>query len=409
MKTYKNILLVLISFAFAVSCKNADQIKEREKSKAMAHVIKEIVKVTTPNNLGVIKKVSIADFNNTIISNIGTLVDIRTPEEFAEGHLKGAVNINFKKRTFPDFINAIDKNKPVLIYCRSGNRSGKAAIIMQSLGFKEIHDLVKGYKGWNTEKMEVITTDNDANKKLQELLKKGELKGSPIIGKSHQINVDEFEKFVKDDKVTLVDVRTPKEFAEGHIIGAINIDWKNRHFANNILKVSDEKPIAIYCRSGNRATRAMFAMSAIGFKEVYNLKDGIKSWNTANKPVKTLEVKGDKHHLDVANFNNAILGKVGALIDIRTPKEYDDFHLPNAKMIDYKNDNFKTEFEKLDKKTPVLIYCRSGGRSGRATKVLTEMGFKVYNLNKGINQWKAKNMPLEGKNIHAVSGGEEGC
>lgn len=408
MKNIKYIIFFIVISIFAVTCKNAEEIRNREKSKATAHEIK-IVKAVKPNNLGIIKKMSVAEFNTVINNKTGILVDVRTLDEFTEGHLKGAVNIDFKKRTFPDYINAIDKNKPVLIYCRSGNRSGKAALIMQSLGFKEIYDLGKGYKGWHAEKMEVVKTDNNENKKLQKLVAKNEIKGNTIAGKSHQVDVDEFEKLIKEHKVTLVDVRTAKEYASGHIEGAVNVDWKDRHFAKNILKITDEKPVAIYCRSGNRATRAMHAMSAIGFKEVYNLDQGIKSWGIANKPLKTLEVKGNKHHLDVENFNNAILGKVGTLIDIRTKKEYDDYHLPEAKMIDFKSDNFKSEFAKLDKEVPVLIYCRSGGRSGRATKVLTEMGFQVYNLDKGINQWKSKGMKLKGKNIHAKQHGEEGC
>ncbi len=405
MNIAKTIILLFVITLFTFSCKNANEIRERAKINT-AHKVK-IIKVEKPTNLGVIKKVSVSEFKDLMAK--GILVDVRTPEEFSIGHLNGAVNINFKKQTFPDYINAINKEEPVLIYCRSGNRSGKAALVMQSLGFKEVIDLAKGFKGWNSDKQEVTATNNTKNSKLQELLAKGELKGKTIVGKPHQVGVEEFNKLINDNKVTLVDVRTSKEFAQGHINGAVNVDWKNRHFAKNILNISDEKPVAIYCRSGNRATRAMFAMNAIGFKEVYNLEKGIKSWNAANMPLKTLEVKGDKHHLDVENFNNAILGKVGTLIDIRTPKEYNAYHLPNAKMIDYKNDSFKTEFAKLDKNIPVLIYCRSGGRSGRATKTLTEMGFKVYNLNKGINQWKSNGMPIEGKNTHAKDNGEEGC
>ncbi len=407
----KKIINIGLFFALAItfaSCKNADEIRKREIAKRP--VIVHIEKAVKPSNLGVIKKMTTDEFKTSITDNKGILVDVRTPEEYAEGHLKGAVNINFKKRTFPDFITAIDKNKPVLIYCRSGNRSGKAALIMQSLGFKEVQDLAKGYKGWKAAKFEVENENNTDNEKLQNLLAKKEFKGAAVVGKSHQVGVEEFEKLVKEGKVTLVDVRTAKEYASGHIEGAINVDLKNRHFADNALAtITDEKPVAIYCRSGNRATRAMYAMSALGFKEVYNLDKGIKSWKAANKPLKTLAVKGDIRHLDVANFNNAIVGQVGTLIDVRTPKEYTDAHIPGAKMIDYKNDNFKTEFAKLDREVPVLIYCRSGGRSGRAMKVLEKMGFKVYNLDDGFNQWKAEGMKLEGNNIHAKDGGEEGC
>ncbi len=409
MKHLKTLILFFAVATLFASCKNAEEIKKRAEANK-PKVAAPIVKAVKPSNLGTINKISADEFEKMNNEGKFILVDVRTPEEYAEGYIKGAVNINFKKRTFPDYINAIAKDKPVAVYCRSANRSGKAALIMQSLGFKNVYDLDGGVKAWKKAGKAFVKDENKANTELQEILKKGELKGKAVVGKSHQIGVEEFDKLVKSGKVTLVDVRKADEYASGFIDGAINVDWKNRHFADNALKnITNDKPVAIYCRSGNRATRAMFAMAALGFTEVYNLEHGMKSWNKANMPVKTLEVKGDIRHLDVANFNNAIKGKVGTLIDIRTPKEYNDYHIPGAKMIDYKNDNFKTEFGKLDKKVPVLIYCRSGGRSGRATKVLEGMGFKVYNLDHGMIDWKKNGMPIEGQNTHAVGGGEEGC
>ncbi len=407
-KKIKSIVLLFVLAITITSCKNVNEIKKRELAKR--HVVVHIEKAVAPSNIGAIHKISVAEFEKLNSEGKFTLVDVRTPEEFTAGYIKGAVNINFKKRTFPDYINAIAKDKPVAVYCRSANRSGKAAIIMQSLGFKNIYDLEGGVKAWKKAGKIFEKENNDANKKVQEILAKKELKGTAIVGKSHQIGAEEFEKLAKEGKITLVDVRTAKEYASGYIKGAINVDWKNRHFAENAINtITNDKPVAIYCRSGNRATRAMFAMSALGFKEVYNLEHGIKSWNKANKPLKTLEVKGDIHHLDVDNFNNAIVGQVGKLIDVRTPREYNDAHIPGAIMIDYKNESFKSNFDKLDRKVPVLIYCRSGGRSGRAIKVLEGMGFKVYNLDDGFNQWKSEGMKLEGNNTHAKDGGEEGC
>ncbi len=410
MKNLMKLSILMFSIFAVTSCKNAEDIKKRELAKQQANTPVKIIKAIKPNGLGKISKIKVTDFSKIITDKNVQLVDVRTPEEYAEGYIKGFVNVNFKKRTFPDYINAIDKNKPVAIYCRSANRSGKAALIMQALGFKKIYDLDGGIKAWKAANKELIKGLNPANEKLQKSIKEKEFKGQNKFGKNHQIGVADFEKLVKSGKVTLVDVRTPKEFAQGHIDGAINVDWKNRHFADNIVKtVSNDKPAAIYCRSGNRATRAMYVMDALGFNEIYNLEHGIMSWNAENKPLKTLEVKGDKHHLDVANFNNAIVGHIGKLIDIRTPKEYAAYHIPGAINIDYKNDNFETEFAKLNKDIPVLIYCRSGGRSGRATKKLDKLGYKVYNLDKGILKWKEKGMKIEGNNVHAQSGGEEGC
>ena len=411
MKNLIRFSILMFSVLLIVSsCKNAEDIKKRELAKKKAYSSAQIIKAVKPDNLGEINKTKVDEFEKIIQNKNVQLVDVRTPKEYTEGHIKNFVNIDFKKRTFPDYINVIDKEKPVAIYCRSANRSGKAALIMQALGFKKIYELDGGIKAWKAENKELSIKNKLTDKKIQNALKEKKFKANNIVGKNHQAGVLDFENLIKSNKVTLVDVRTPREFKEGHIKGAINIDWKNRHFANNIIEtVSNNKPVAVYCHSGNRATRAMFAMDALGFTEIYNLEYGIKSWKAENKPLITLEIKGDKHHLDVKNFNNAILANVGTLIDIRTPKEYEEYHIPGAINIDYKNDNFKNEFAKLNKDMPVLIYCRSGGRSERATKMLDKLGYKVYNLDKGILKWKDKGMKIVGKNTKAHDTGEEGC
>ena len=408
----KNILYltVAILMVFSISsCQDAAAIQAREALKAKANI--PFVPVETPMGLGVINKLSASEFQQAITDKKGKLVDVRTPEEFAEGHIESALNIDFKKKTFPSYISTMAKDEPILIYCRSGNRSGKAALIMQALGFKEITELAPGFKGWNAEKLPVVTTDNDANIALQEKLKTDA--PNPValstLGEAKDVDLENFEHTINAENITLLDVRTPEEFATGHIEGATNIDWKSRHFTENILAVTNDRPVAIYCRSGNRSSRAKLAMQAIGFSNIINLDTGFKSWVAANKPVKTLEVKGDIRHLDVTNFNNAILGNVGVLVDVRTPKEYAEAHITGAINVDYNNANFKMEAAKLDKEKPVLIYCRSGKRSGRAMAILEGMGFKVYNLNHGFLDWKSNAMPIEGKNIKAKDTGEEGC
>lgn len=76
------------------------------------------------------------------------LVDLRTPGEVNLGIIEGATNINYMTVSFADEINALDKNKPTFIYCRSGGRSAKAMSKMQELGFTNIIELGTGYNGW---------------------------------------------------------------------------------------------------------------------------------------------------------------------------------------------------------------------------------------------------------------------
>lgn len=117
---------------------------------------------------------------------------------------------------------------------------------------------------------------------------------------------------------------------------------------------------------------------------------------------------GSIKHVNAQEFNQAIAAKKGVIVDVRTPGEYAQGHLIGAKNIDFINGDFAKNFAKLDKKTPVLIYCKSGGRSGRAAKKLEKMGFTVYNMQGGFMGWTAQGLPT---NVTApqVSNSEEGC
>ncbi|UFH56173.1 rhodanese-like domain-containing protein [Spirosoma sp. KNUC1025] len=69
------------------------------------------------------------------------LVDVRTPEEYKEGHLNHSTNVDFKADDFKTRISRLDKRKPIYLYCRSGNRSGKAADTLQVLGFSQAYNI----------------------------------------------------------------------------------------------------------------------------------------------------------------------------------------------------------------------------------------------------------------------------
>lgn len=87
---------------------------------------------------------STAPANNAAASNVdvasATLIDVRTPAEFAEGHLEGATNINLQSADFTAQISQLPKNAEYVIYCRSGNRSAQAIEQMSALGFTNLLD-----------------------------------------------------------------------------------------------------------------------------------------------------------------------------------------------------------------------------------------------------------------------------
>ncbi len=84
------------------------------------------------------------------------------------------------------------------------------------------------------------------------------------------------------------------------------------------------------------------------------------------------------------------------IVDVRTPEEYVVSHLKGAQNICVTSDDFNEKVIKLDKNKPVYLYCKSGGRSSRAAKILKEMGFtKVYDMEGGITSWEENNLETE--------------
>ena len=94
-------------------------------------------------------------------------------------------------------------------------------------------------------------------------------------------------------------------------------------------------------------------------------------------------------NIDAKTFGELSASLPGVILDVRTPEEWVEGTILGAEKINYHDDNFAQQVDKLDKNTPVYIYCKAGGRSSSAADILKEKGFaKVYNLDGGITSWQ---------------------
>lgn len=84
------------------------------------------------------------------------------------------------------------------------------------------------------------------------------------------------------------------------------------------------------------------------------------------------------------------------ILDVRTPGEYAQGHLKQSQLLDFRAEGFEEKLNTLDKSKSYLIYCRSGGRSGMALKLMEKQGFQsVYNMDGGFNEWSRAEFPFE--------------
>jgi rhodanese-related sulfurtransferase/type 1 glutamine amidotransferase len=100
-----------------------------------------------------------------------------------------------------------------------------------------------------------------------------------------KIGPGEFEKLATHRKFTVLDVRTPREFAAGHLKRAVNLDVNAPDFEQRVAGLDRSQPYAVHCQSGRRSAAAVAKMRALGFELLYDLEGGFAAWQKAGKPV----------------------------------------------------------------------------------------------------------------------------
>lgn len=111
------------------------------------------------------------------------------------------------------------------------------------------------------------------------------LAGCSSSSSANNLSVTEFSTKAAEPGVITLDVRTPGEFAEGHIEGARLIDFQSGNFENEIAALDKNATYAVYCRSGNRSGQAVKVMQDAGFTNVFNMNGGVIDWANAGLPL----------------------------------------------------------------------------------------------------------------------------
>ncbi len=84
------------------------------------------------------------------------ILDVRTPAEYGQGHIAGAKLLNYKSPRFSAGLDQLDKSKTYLVYCRTGNRSGRALRLMKTKGFDKIYHLSAGIMDWASHNLPLV-------------------------------------------------------------------------------------------------------------------------------------------------------------------------------------------------------------------------------------------------------------
>lgn len=174
------------------------------------------------------------------------VVDVRSNDEYNAGHIKHAINIPFADIEADPNILADYKDFPIILYCKTGKTSGKAAKILDDNGYKNITN-AQGVKKFD---YELFTHKN--------------------------ITAKMFLDMIDSNEYTIVDARRAEDYAEGHIKGAISVPLET--LEENIDNIPKDKPVCVYCYSGSRSNAVSKKLNELGY-EVYNVIEGTKEYD----------------------------------------------------------------------------------------------------------------------------------
>ncbi len=168
------------------------------------------------------------------------VIDVREPNEYAAGHVRYAINISVNE--IEKRINEISdlKDKNVVVICQTGNRSGHAAKILKMNGFTSVFNA----KGMRQYKYTAVT-------------------------KTPNIRGKDLQKAADDGAYFIIDARDEKDYAEGRLKGAVNITLDT--LDKKMSEIPKDRPIAVYCYSGNRSFELAERLTKAGFKAVSSL------------------------------------------------------------------------------------------------------------------------------------------
>ncbi|QCD53147.1 MULTISPECIES: rhodanese-like domain-containing protein [unclassified Campylobacter] len=176
------------------------------------------------------------------------VIDVRSADEYKAGHLKHAINIPFDQ--VANRLSELDgyQNKDIVVYCNTGNKSGKVEKQLKEKGFTKVIN-AEGVKQYNYD-----------------------------LYKFGSINANQFNQISSNPNLLVIDVRAKKDYDEGHIQGAINIpDGEPLENYKAILEANKDKKIVAHCYTGNRSAKLVETLTAQGY-DASNLLDGTKEY-----------------------------------------------------------------------------------------------------------------------------------
>ncbi len=243
--------------------------------------------------------------NDGDASNDPFIVDARSPEDYALGHIPGAVNIGAKVAFTSEKLASLPADKPIVVYCYTGQTSSQMVSTLNMLGY-EAKSILFGFPAWAM--VEGLTgpapfdlaVDGHDYKISEESLAATAVfdRPEPLAatvtsaadayfsgGTKNMKASDVFDNLNDGDPSNdpfIIDVRKAEDYAAGHIPSAVHMNPTALFTADNLAAIPADKPIVVTCYTGQTASQVVSALNMLGY-DATNLKFGFASWSPTGK------------------------------------------------------------------------------------------------------------------------------
>jgi len=256
------------------------------------------------------------------------ILSVRSAEDYAKGHIPGAVNISAKELFTDENLAKLPTDKQIVVYCYTGQTASHVTSALNMLGY-DAYNLLFGFSSWTNNADAYVkrfnpdkhahdyTVETEANEATETYDLPTPL-GADIkaaanayfSGGTKNIKADALYENLNDgdpeNDPFILSVRSADDYAKGHIPGAVNISAKELFKADNLKKLPPDKQIVVYCYTGQTASQVTSALNMLGY-DAYNLLFGMSSWTT-NPDVYVKRFDPAKHAHDYSFEGTATAG-----------------------------------------------------------------------------------------------------
>lgn len=368
---------------------------------------------------GIYKNYKISEDNLKALVDAGDdsiyILSVRKAEAYAEGHIAGAANIPFGSSMAASF-DTLPMDKTIVVYCYTGQTAGQTTATLRLMGY----DAVSLNGGMGMASNAPMGWANKGYPVVSEVTTGIEALYADMPDHIYKIGQADFIDMVKaGDDMTIVDIRSAADYEAGHVEGAINMPWGGTAIAEGMTKIPADKPIFVYCYTGQTAGQAVVAFNLAGF----DARSVNLGWNLGISKVEGVDevVSTDASVLteDVTEISAPILSAITAyyegladvadgiyknykisednlkalidagddsiyILSIRKAEAYAEGHIAGANNIPWSNTMIAEMEATLPTDKTIVVYCYTGQTAGQATAALRFLGYDAVSLNGGM-------------------------